>query len=51
MKKSKQQKDRDIIKISTEQYENYNIFKKLKNFGKKSEDLKSTINFIIERNK
>jgi farnesyl diphosphate synthase len=29
----------------------FNIFKKLKNFGKKSEDLKSTINFILERSK
>ena len=29
----------------------FNIFKKLKNFGKKSEDLKNTINFILERSK
>ena len=29
----------------------FNIFKKLNNFGKKSEDLKNTINFILERSK
>ena len=29
----------------------FRIFKKLSNFGKRSEDLKSTIKFILERNK